>query len=594
MKLPFIQRSMMSILNHAVFNLFKPMQTKWAALLILLALLGNTTLGQHLSRNGDFRLAHVSGCAPFTITPEVLFPVTNEPVLYYYDNTLNPDNCAVDINQNPAACVDTGLSSATQFTFSQPGIYYIVQIIGTSPTPRVDFIEVRVIEDRAPFIGISVCDNNNAQFIFDFSGDFFDFYNIDFGDGNTMQLPKTGDNTIIHTYSQPGTYTMTAQGQLNSGDNLSCSLIRQEQITTITRIPSPIIDSLIVEDGIESTIYYQQLNDRLVYNLEIDMGSGFQLFQSISPQTNGRSFTIRDLSHDNANEFYRYRIEATDHCGSASQYSDPISSIAFNSSLASFNNGIEVTLNWQTSSTSFNTVDFYLNQAFQQSFNTPTNNTGFTVTFSNCNEFGQMYMEHVFNGKLSRSIISTPLQGQNLDLPPPQTPVGQLNGTGITLNYSPPDFTVSEYLIFRRDESGTFQQLANVNSNSYQDQSVPTGVSQVCYAVRYVDECGNMSELSNETCITVSGVLRLPNAFTPNGDGINDEFRVADGIFQSFELLIYNRWGTLVFHSTNPTNGWRGTFNGKPAPSGTYTYRVSFANADNVASVKTGTFVLIR
>lgn len=587
--------SVMSNLNQVLSKAQVIHHAKLVMASIFLILLGSPLYGQQVSNNGDFRVANAAGCAPFTVSPEVLFSVTSEPVLYYYNNTLDPNDCSVDFNQNPGSCVDaTALVSDTQFTFTEPGVYYLVQIIGTNPTPRVDYIEIRVFEDIAPFIGISTCSNNDVLFIFDFAVDFFDFYDIDFGDGTTMQLPKTGNNQITHRYSQPGVYSMTVQGQLNSGDNASCALIRNEVITTFTQIPDPIIDSLIIENEIQSTLYYQTLNDRLVYNLEIDYGSGFEFFQPISPQNNPDSYIIRDGTLDQLNESYRFRIEATDNCSSTSIFSEPISSIAFNYNLTSFNNGIEVGLDWEISTIGFNMLDYYSGPTFDQSFNTPTNTTGFTVTFDNCTDFYSIFMEHIFNGKLSRSIVLTPFDGQNLDLPPPPTPTGGLNGSGVLLNFSPPEFSVTEYIILRGDENGVFQRIATTTANTYTDTAVPTGIAQACYVIQYVDECGNVSEQSQVVCIAVSGLIRVPTAFSPNGDGINDFFSVGDGIFVSFEMLIYNRWGTLVFRSTAPSQGWQGSFDGLPSPIGTYTYKITFKNADNVPISKSGTFVLIR
>lgn len=588
-------RSVMSNLNQVIYKSQVTHHAKLVMASIFLMLLGSQLYGQQVSNNGDFRVANTAGCAPFTVTPEVLFPVTSEPVLYYYDNTLNPNNCNVDFNQNPGSCVDaTALVSDPQFTFTEPGVYYLVQIIGTNPTPRVDYIEIRVFEDLAPFVGVSICSDNKALFIFDFEGDFYDFYNVDFGDGNTMQFPKTGSNRILHSYDQPGTYSMTAEGQLNSGDNTSCVLIKSEIITTFTQIPDPIIDSLIIDSEIQSTLYYQTLNDRLVYNLEIDYGSGFEFFQSISPQSNPNSYLIRSVNLDHRNESYRFRIEATDNCGSPSIFSEPIPSIAFNYNLTSFNNGIEVGLDWKISTIGFNMLDYYLGSTFNQSFNTTTNTTGFTVTFDNCTDFNSIFMEHIFNGKLSRSIVLIPFEAQNLDLPAPPTPIGGLNGSGVLLNFVPPEFSVTEYIVLRSDENGVFQQIATTTANNYTDTAVPTGIAQACYIIQYLDECGNISERSQVVCIAVSGLIRVPTAFSPNGDGINDVFSVGDGIFVSFEMLIYNRWGALVFRSTSPSQGWQGSFDGLPSPIGTYTYKITFKNADNVPISKSGTFVLIR
>ena len=587
-------RSVMSNLNQKPSKSSALIRAKCMLLILAWMVFGHTLEAQQVSNNGDFRVANVAGCAPFTITPEILFSVTNEPVLYYYENTLDPNNCSVDINQNPTACVDTSPTADTQFTFNTPGVYYIVQIIGTNPSPRVDYIEVRVLEDIAPFVGISTCSNNDALFIFDFGGDFYDFYDVDFGDGNTMQMQKTGDNQITHRYDRPGTYSISVEGQLNSGDNTSCTLIKTEEITIFNEIPEPIIDSLIVQNEIEAVLHYQPLNSLLVYNIEIDTGNGFEFFQRLPQQTNQSGFLMRDATFDFLNESYRFRIEATDNCGSTSVNSEPISSIAFNYNLSSFNNGIEITLTWEISSIGFNGLDYYVGQSFEQHFNTPTNTSGFTVSFNSCTEFESTFLEHIFNGKLSRSIRLVPFEDENLDLPPPPSPTADLNGLGIVLNFTPPPFAVTTYRVLRRNMSGNYEQIGTTAGNTFTDGAVPTGIAQACYAIQYVDECGNISLRSVETCITVSGLIRVPTAFSPNGDNVNDTFTVGEGIFVSFDMTIYNRWGALVFRSNNPSQGWQGTFQGSPASIGTYTYKITFKNADNVPISKTGTFVLIR
>lgn len=74
-----------------------------------------------------------------------------------------------------------------------------------------------------------------------------------------------------------------------------------------------------------------------------------------------------------------------------------------------------------------------------------------------------------------------------------------------------------------------------------------------------------------EPCCTYS----FPSAFTPNGDGRNDQFRIVlYGNELSYELQVYNRWGQQVFLSRDPAVGWDGTFNGQPQDIGVYFYRV--------------------
>lgn len=66
-----------------------------------------------------------------------------------------------------------------------------------------------------------------------------------------------------------------------------------------------------------------------------------------------------------------------------------------------------------------------------------------------------------------------------------------------------------------------------------------------------------------------------PNAFTPNGDGYNDTWQPWGNVIdpENFELEIYDRWGRVMFATTDPTEGWDGTVGGGPVPLGVYAFR---------------------
>lgn len=95
--------------------------------------------------------------------------------------------------------------------------------------------------------------------------------------------------------------------------------------------------------------------------------------------------------------------------------------------------------------------------------------------------------------------------------------------------------------------------------------------------------------ISNDMChqdsveflISVSeSMLQVPNVFTPNGDGTHDEFRVVYRSIQEFNIWVYNRWGHLVYKSNDPSKGWDGTINGKPAAAGAYYYVIRALGTD--------------
>jgi len=98
--------------------------------------------------------------------------------------------------------------------------------------------------------------------------------------------------------------------------------------------------------------------------------------------------------------------------------------------------------------------------------------------------------------------------------------------------------------------------------------------------IRYNGSCP--SEPMSYT-ITIKGCEKLiyyvPNAFTPDGDDYNQKFTpvFTSGIdIYNFHLMIFNRWGELLFESFDSTKGWNGNYGGIPCQDGIYTWKVDF------------------
>ena len=94
------------------------------------------------------------------------------------------------------------------------------------------------------------------------------------------------------------------------------------------------------------------------------------------------------------------------------------------------------------------------------------------------------------------------------------------------------------------------------------------------------------------------GFIIIPNVFTPNGDSDNEEFVIFNFGIPEYEIKIYNRWGDLMFESTNSNKHWDGQQNSTPAAEGTYYYTLKANDANGNSLIqegqKSGTLQLLR
>ena len=88
--------------------------------------------------------------------------------------------------------------------------------------------------------------------------------------------------------------------------------------------------------------------------------------------------------------------------------------------------------------------------------------------------------------------------------------------------------------------------------------------------------------------------LGIPTAFSPNGDGVNDKLFILGSGFQQVDFKIYNRYGQLVFETTDPSVGWDGTYNGSQQEMDVYTFILRVVFEDQGVIYKSGNISLLR
>ncbi len=119
------------------------------------------------------------------------------------------------------------------------------------------------------------------------------------------------------------------------------------------------------------------------------------------------------------------------------------------------------------------------------------------------------------------------------------------------------------------------------------------------YIVRALPNDGiNDESVSNEVTAIRSLRFAYPKAFTPDAQGPaeNELFKVfvTEEFIISFEMKIFNRWGEMIFSTTNLQKGWNGEFNGQPQPEGTYTFTATLKDKTGKTYKRDGSVMLLR
>ena len=136
---------------------------------------------------------------------------------------------------------------------------------------------------------------------------------------------------------------------------------------------------------------------------------------------------------------------------------------------------------------------------------------------------------------------------------------------------------VAGYKIFYKlySEGEELSLLTTINDkNTFVYKHYPGEIISGCYAVSAFDLIGNESPRSVEICVDSCNFYEIPNVFTPNGDDINDWLKAkTSGLVEKVDFKLFNRYGMLIFETTEPKLNWDGTYKGEIVSPGVYFYQ---------------------
>ena len=104
----------------------------------------------------------------------------------------------------------------------------------------------------------------------------------------------------------------------------------------------------------------------------------------------------------------------------------------------------------------------------------------------------------------------------------------------------------------------------------------------------------NIQSQSNHADVVPELRIFVPNTFTPNGDGLNETFGAKGEGIGWFDMQIYDSWGNMIFHTSNPNQQWDGTYHKEKAPEGAYVYKIFARGVYEGAKSINGTVTLLR
>ncbi|HRX29539.1 MAG TPA: gliding motility-associated C-terminal domain-containing protein, partial [Saprospiraceae bacterium] len=417
-------------------------------------------------------------------------------------------------------------------------------------------ITISDLSDVEININHSVTECGELEVCFELVGEYLGQIFWDFGDPS-VAVDTTSEATPCYTYNQPGTYTITVT---NISDYCNFDTIRKE-ITIRDTFEFPGLDSL-------SGCYKELITLTVPFEYQ-DYQVGW--------------YTQDTILLSNENEIV---IELTQDSTIRLQIID--------------DNGCEA-----NKDVFINLADFDFELILPEVFCFG----GESDVFFNGNPNYTYFWEPedcVLSGQGSADVVLKNQDGKEITITITNLENGCSTTTSFVMTTSSPDIEITsdpEELFLGSD--GTISVVDPVEGYSYVWNTGETGTSisvspseDTQYCVTVTDDFG----CENSTCLTLHVLtpqcdetdVYIPNAFSPNGDGVNDILYVRSNYIDEFTMIIYNRWGQEVFKTSSLGQGWDGKFNNQDLSPDAYAYYILVKCTDGEEYTKRGNISLLR
>jgi gliding motility-associated-like protein len=525
-----------------------------------------------ISQDASFSVAYQRGCAPFTVNIQELIDYGDEV----------PRNYIYEANLGTVTSVDTF------YTYEEPGDYLIYQIISEGDD-REDSLWIQVSDPVSPEFSYFYCDRQHLSI--EILDDYYDSYRV-----------YTSTDTFMHSKEEANPFTIEVPevdsigliiegfydgGQPNCGSSPVQSVLMLE-LTNYSTVDSAYV-KYVCQNEVSLQIYYEA-DSTTYYNIEYQ--STPDVFTPIyDGLLDSNSLFFPSLPFDASLSSLCFRINALSLCndenivlGDSLCLDINSDTTAFNYAYATYDSENHIALHFSENNNGlFHAVKYVNDVLFDTLFNIQPGYIDPSVY-----PIRKYSYELLFTPSCDASI-------QTIKITPTYLELSDYYTNAYTSEYFDGTYKLGQtldYQLINSDQTESIAQPVVLTQLNTINITHDLGTHQKIWAEG--TNAAGITLRSNAVKIKFNPVIYVPEAFSPNGNGINETLKFYGLPTDQFTFKVFNLAGKEIFITEQKDDFWDGRQQNGDIVKGSYVYQVNYYTEENELLRQQGSFVLIK
>ncbi len=525
-----------------------------------------------ISQDASFSVAYQRGCAPFTVNIQELIDYGDEV----------PRNYIYEANLGTVTSVDTF------YTYEEPGDYLIYQIISEGDD-REDSLWIQVSDPVSPEFSYFYCDRQHLSI--EILDDYYDSYQV-----------YTSTDTFMHSKEEANPFTIEVPevdsidliiegfydgGQPNCGSSPVQSVLMLE-LTNYSTVDSAYV-KYVCQNEVSLQIYYEA-DSTTYYNIEYQ--STTDVFTPIyDGLLDSNSLFFPSLPFDASLSSLCFRINALSLCndeniilGDSLCLDINSDTTAFNYAYATYDSENHIALHFSENNNGlFHAVKYVNDVLFDTLFNIQPGYIDPSVY-----PIRKYSYELLFTPSCDASI-------QTIKITPTYLELSDYYTNAYTSEYFDGTYKLGQtldYQLINSDQTESIAQPVVLTQLNTINITHDLGTHQKIWAEG--TNAAGITLRSNAVMIKFNPVIYVPEAFSPNGNGINETLKFYGLPTDQFTFKVFNLAGKEIFITEQKDDFWDGRQQNGDIVKGSYVYQVNYYTEENELLRQQGSFVLIK